>query len=155
MPHIEQRVVLARTPDEIWAFTLNGFNSPRWFRGMLGARWMSGAPPGPDATFQARMIVLGLETRLECHVTEWQPARALGYTIKGRPFRSAFRRVTLVPTQGGTEFRAVTESSSGSRSSRSGRSWLRSCAVTGTPTRDGSGTSWRPNRARPEGLLGD
>jgi hypothetical protein len=109
MPHFEQRVVIARTPDEIWAFTLNRFNSPRWFRGMLGARWVSGGRPGPDATFLVRMIVLGLETRLECHVTEWQPGRALAYTIKGRPFRSAFRRVTLTPAEDGTEFRAVTE----------------------------------------------
>ncbi len=36
-------------PQEIWAFTLNGFNAPRWFRGMLDALWTSGALPGPDA----------------------------------------------------------------------------------------------------------
>jgi Polyketide cyclase / dehydrase and lipid transport len=109
MPHLEQRVVIDRTPEDIWEFMLNPFNSPRWFSDMLGVRWASRGDVGPGSVGNARMSIFGFETRLTFTFTEWAPPRTAAYTITGRPFRSASRRVTLSPVRDGTEVVFVTD----------------------------------------------
>ena len=113
---LEERVVIRRPAEGVWAFLTDTFNAPRIRGGgILGLRLTSSGPPGVGSTLQDRRVVLGYETRLDHLIIEWAPPHALATSITGRPFRSWVQRLTLEAASENTklvytsevEFRAV------------------------------------------------
>jgi len=94
MPHLEESIVINRPPEEVWAFMTEMFNAPRMRPGFLGWRRTSPGPLEVGSTMQGRMVILGMEARLNARFVEWDPPRGWVVTITGRPFRST-DRVTL------------------------------------------------------------
>ena len=106
--HTEERIVVDRPVEEVWAFLTDFFNLPRASgSGMLGMRQTSPGPLGVGSTAQSRMVILGFETRVTTVYTEWDPPHAMGMTTKARPIRSWVSRVTLESTPAGTEVRYI------------------------------------------------
>lgn len=105
MPVWENRVVVDRPIDEIWAEVVDMFNAPRLGRreGLLSMRETSSGPRGVGTTYMERRVILGFETRLTARITEWDPPHALAVTMAGRPFRSLVSRFTLKAVADGTE----------------------------------------------------
>lgn len=93
--HFEVSIVINRPPDEVWAFMTDPFNSPRMRPGFLGWRTDAPGPLGAGSTMQGRTIILGIETRINARVVEWDPPHSWVITMTGRPMRSYIDRVTL------------------------------------------------------------
>ncbi len=106
----ESSVVVNRPIDEIWAFGTNFFNYPRT-GGFLRLRQTSPGPMALGSTFQGRVRFLGLESRIEGTVTEWDPPHALAFAISvaGMGLQSFTTRLTAERTTDGTRISRVTE----------------------------------------------
>src|SRR5437899_10889749 len=93
-----------RPIEEVFAFMTDPFNTARRGAGTLS---MHVTPPGPIAvgsTVRFRIVVFGLETRLGCVVTEWDPPRAAsGSLVDEGPARSGSVRTTVQSTTVGTQ----------------------------------------------------
>jgi ligand-binding SRPBCC domain-containing protein len=110
MPRFEDKVVIERPIDEVWAFMTDLFNTPRMGGyAALGLRQTSPGPLGVGSTLQGRNVILGFETRLNHRVTEYDPPNTFADTMDARPFRSLAQRVTLRATPAGTEMAVSTE----------------------------------------------
>lgn len=104
MPRWEDIVLIDRPIHEVWAFLTDWFNTPRMGGySALGLRQTSPGPLGVGSTLQGRNVILGLETRLNHRITEWDPPHAFTDAIEGRPFRSLVQRGTLESTAAGTK----------------------------------------------------
>jgi carbon monoxide dehydrogenase subunit G len=105
----EESILINRSPDEVWAFMTNSFNSPRVRPGLLGLRQTSPGPIGAGSVLHARAIVLGFETRMTMTITEWDPPRFQALTLAGRPIRRFTDRMTLEDVADGTRIERTTE----------------------------------------------
>jgi class 3 adenylate cyclase len=101
---VEERVLIGRPIESVWAFLTDTFNAPRLRgSGILGLRLTAPGPPGVGSTLQDRRVILGLETRMDHEVIEWDPPHRLATSITGRPFRSWVQRLTLEAAPDSTE----------------------------------------------------
>ena len=111
---IHESVVINRPPDEVWAFWIELFNTPRARPGALSLRWTSPGPTERGSVLQGRMTILGFETRFTMTVTEFDPPRSAVVTLVARPGRGAIR-TTLEPTPEGTRVDRTTDFEAESR----------------------------------------
>jgi len=100
--HHEMSVEISRPIDEVWAFMNDPFNMPRLGGSTLALRQTSPGPVGLGATYQGRATILGLETRINGTITEWDPPNTSAGLLSGGPARSGFYRETYESIPGGT-----------------------------------------------------
>jgi len=100
--HIESEVTIRRPVEDVWAFSIDLFNSPRVRDMSLAARFVSPGPPGLGSVVDMRTLILGFETHIRFTVTEWDPPHAVVASLSGPFLRSARTRTELTPTSEGT-----------------------------------------------------
>src|SRR6185295_6535306 len=71
--HWENKMVIDRPIDEIWAILIDLFNTPRLPGGSMAIRQTSPGPMALGSIFEGRRMVLGIETRIRERVIEWDP----------------------------------------------------------------------------------
>ena len=99
---LESTVTIRRPIEDVWAFTIDPFNSPR-IRGMtLGARKVSPGPIGLGAVVDNRTVILGFETHMRFTVIEWDPPHAVTASMAGPLLRSGRVTTELTATSEGT-----------------------------------------------------
>jgi hypothetical protein len=100
--HLESTVTIRRPVEDVWAFSLDLFNSPRLRRMSLAARFVSPGPPGLGSVADMRAIILGFETHLRFTVIEWDPPHAVVASMSGPLLRSGRVTTELSATSEGT-----------------------------------------------------
>jgi carbon monoxide dehydrogenase subunit G len=103
-----ESITISRPPEEVWAFLIDFFNSPRVRPGALALRRISPGPLGSGSVIQGRQMILGFETRLTMTLTEFDPPRRAVVTLTARPVRGAIS-TTLEPTADGTRVDRTTD----------------------------------------------
>jgi Polyketide cyclase / dehydrase and lipid transport len=99
---LESTVTIRRPVDDVFAFMIDLFNSPR-VRGMtLGARKVSPGPIGLGTVVDNRTVLLGFETHLRFTVIEWDPPHAVVVSLSGPLLRSGRVTTELLGTSEGT-----------------------------------------------------
>jgi hypothetical protein len=100
--HLESQVTIRRPVDDVFAFMIDLFNSPR-VRGMtLGARKVSPGPVGLGTVVDNRTVILGFETHMRFTVIEWDPPHAVVASMSGPLLRSGRGTTELSATSEGT-----------------------------------------------------
>jgi uncharacterized protein YndB with AHSA1/START domain len=100
--HLESTVTIRRPVEDVWAFMIDLFNSPR-VRGMtLGARKVSPGPIGLGTVVDNRTVLLGFETHMRFTVLEWDPPHAVVASMSGPFLRSGRVTTELTATSEGT-----------------------------------------------------
>ena len=100
--HLESTVTIRRPVEDVWAFMIDLFNSPR-VRGMtLGARKVSPGPIGLGTVVDNRTVILGFETHMRFTVIEWDPPHAVMASMSGPLLRSGRVTTELSATSEGT-----------------------------------------------------
>jgi hypothetical protein len=100
--HLESTVIIRRPIEDVWAFMIDMFNSPR-VRGMtLASRKVSPGPPGLGSVVDQRVVILGFETHLRFTAIEWDPPHVVVASLSGPLLRSARIRTELTSTSEGT-----------------------------------------------------
>jgi hypothetical protein len=100
--HLESTVTIRRPVDDVFAFMIDLFNSPR-VRGItLGARKVSPGPIGLGTVVDNRTAILGFETQLRFTVIEWDPPHAIVASLSGPLLRSGSVTTELSATSEGT-----------------------------------------------------
>jgi uncharacterized protein YndB with AHSA1/START domain len=100
--HLESTVTIRRPVEDVWAFSLDLFNSPRVRRMSLAARFVSPGPPGLGSVADMRTVMLGFETHLRFTVIEWDPPHAVVASMSGPLLRSGRVTTELTATSEGT-----------------------------------------------------
>lgn len=103
-----ESVVIDRSPDDVWAFISDFFNSPRVRPGALALRRTSPGPLGIGSVIQGRQMILGFETRFTMTLTEFDPPHRAVVTLASRPVSGAIR-TALEPTIDGTRMDRTTD----------------------------------------------
>jgi hypothetical protein len=99
--HMESQVTIRRPVDDVFAFMIDLFNSPR-VRGMtLATRKVSPGPIGLGSVLDSRTVILGFETHVRFTVIEWDPPHAAVMSFSGFP-GSGRLRVELAATSDGS-----------------------------------------------------
>lgn len=100
--HLESTVTIRRPVDDVWAFMIDLFNSPR-VRGMtLATRKVSPGPFGLGTVVDNRTMILGFETHMRFTVIEWDPPHAVVASMSGPLLRSGRVATELRATSEGT-----------------------------------------------------
>jgi uncharacterized protein YndB with AHSA1/START domain len=100
--HLESTVTIRRPVEDVWAFSIDLFNSPR-VRGMsLAARFVSPGPPGLGSVADMRTVLFGFETHMRFTVIEWDPPHAVVASMSGPFLRSGRVTTELTATSEGT-----------------------------------------------------
>jgi hypothetical protein len=100
--HLESTVTIRRPVDDVFAFMIDLFNSPR-VRGItLGARKVSPGPIGLGTVVDNRTVILGFETHMRFTVIEWDPPHAVVASLSGPLLRSGSVTTELSATSEGT-----------------------------------------------------
>jgi Polyketide cyclase / dehydrase and lipid transport len=100
--HFESTVTIRRPVDDVFAFMIDLFNSPR-VRGMtLGARKVSPGPIGLGTVVDNRTVMLGFETHMRFTVIDWDPPHTVVASMSGPLLRSGRVTTELLATSEGT-----------------------------------------------------
>ena len=99
---LESTVTIRRQVEDVWAFTIDLFNSPRVRATTLGARKVSPGPIGLGAVIDNRTVILGFETHMKFTVIEWDPPHAVAASMSGPLLRSGRVTTELTATSEGT-----------------------------------------------------
>jgi hypothetical protein len=100
--HLESTVTIRRPVEDVFAFMIDLFNSPR-VRGItLGARKVSPGPFGLGTVVDNRTMILGFETHMRFTVIEWDPPHAVVASMSGPLLRSGRVTTELSATSEGT-----------------------------------------------------
>jgi uncharacterized protein YndB with AHSA1/START domain len=100
--HIESEVTIRRPVEDVFAFVIDLFNSPR-VRGMtLANRKVSPGPIGLGSVVDQRMVILGFESHMRFTVIEWDPPHVIVASMTGPFLRSGRVRTELTATSEGT-----------------------------------------------------
>lgn len=105
----EASVVVKRPIEEVWAFLADLFHVPRYGVRALGLRQTSPGAIRVGSTIQARMMLLGLEWRIDAVITEWDPPHAMAFSARVWGTRSVNFRQTLEASADGTRVVRVVE----------------------------------------------
>ncbi len=100
--HLESTVTIRRPVEDVWAFSIDLFNSPRVRAMSLAARFVSPGPPGLGSVADMRTVILGFETHLRFTVMEWDPPHAVVASMSGPLLRSGRVTTELTATSEGT-----------------------------------------------------
>jgi uncharacterized protein YndB with AHSA1/START domain len=100
--HVESQVTIRRPVEDVWAFMIDLFNSPRVRGTTLGARKLSTGPIGLGSVIDNRTVLLGFETHLRFTVIEWNPPHAVVASLSGPLLRSGRVTTELTATSEGT-----------------------------------------------------
>jgi hypothetical protein len=100
--HLESTVIIRRPVEDVWAFSLDLFNSPRVRRMSLAARFVSPGPLGLGSVADMRTVILGFETHMRFTVIEWDPPHAVVASMSGPLLRSGRVTTELTTTSEGT-----------------------------------------------------
>jgi hypothetical protein len=100
--HLESTVTIRRPLEDVWAFMIDLFNSPRVRGMMLGARKVSPGPFGLGTVVDNRTVLLGFETHMRFTVIEWDPPHAVVASMSGPLLRSGRVATELLGTSEGT-----------------------------------------------------
>jgi uncharacterized protein YndB with AHSA1/START domain len=99
---IQSEVTIRRPVEDVFAFVIDLFNSPR-VRGMtLASRKVSPGPIGLGSVVDQRMVVLGFESHIRFTVIEWDPPHVIVASMTGPFLRSGRVRTELRATSEGT-----------------------------------------------------
>lgn len=99
---------ISRPVEDVWAFLTDWFNAPR-DGSMLMLRQTSPGPTTLGSTLVGRRVILGVETRLDYVITEWDPPHMLAVSATSRPVPSVHARIRLDPSREGTRMTASSE----------------------------------------------
>ena len=100
--HLESTVTIRRPVEDVWAFMIDLFNSPR-VRGMtLASRKVSPGPLGLGSVLDNRTVILGFETHMRFTVIEWDPPHTVVASLSGPFLRSGRVTTELTATSEGT-----------------------------------------------------
>ena len=106
---LEDMILDIRRPaEDIWAFLTDWFNAPR-DGSMLMLRQTSPGPTTLGSTLVGRRVILGMETRLDYVITEWDPPHTFAVSATSRPVPSVHARIRLDPTRDGTRLTVSSE----------------------------------------------
>lgn len=73
---VTESVTVARAPEDVFTFFIDGENRPRWDSTVVFERLTSPGPVGVGSTIHTRMRTMGRESDFEWRVTEFtQPTR--------------------------------------------------------------------------------
>ena len=100
--HLESTVTIRRPVEDVFAFMIDLFNSPRVRSITLGARKVSPGPIGLGTVVDNRTVILGFETHLRFTVIEWDPPHAVVASLSGPLLRSGSVTTELSATSEGT-----------------------------------------------------
>jgi uncharacterized membrane protein len=81
MPRIEESVEIRRPADEVFAYTTDAKNWPKWQSTMPEAEQTSPGPVGVDTTFKGTIRMMGLSMKWTARATEFEANRRFGKTI--------------------------------------------------------------------------
>jgi hypothetical protein len=100
--HLESIVTIRRPVEDVFAFTIDMFNSPR-VRGMtLASRKVSPGPIGLGSVVDQRVVILGFESHLRFTAIEWDPPHVMVASMTGPFLKSGRVRTELRATSEGT-----------------------------------------------------
>ena len=110
MATIEISGVINRPVGEVFAFTSNPENIPRWSSTGSEVTITSAGPIGVGTTYRSVVTILGRRLEAEVEFIEYEPNRSFAQKSKSRPF-PVENRVTFERVDGGTQvnFTSVTE----------------------------------------------
>jgi hypothetical protein len=100
--HLESTVTIRRPVEDVWAFMIDLFNSPRVRGTTLGTRKVSPGPIGPGTVVDNRTVILGFETHMRFTVIEWDPPHGVVASMSGPLLRYGRVTTELVATSEGT-----------------------------------------------------
>ena len=110
MATFEDRTVIERPIEEVFAFLHDPANDPKWTVGVSEARQMSQGPMGVGTTVVEVVHFLGRRWELRFEVTEYEPPQKSSIRGSSGPHELAGSYV-LEPVNGATEFTMVAEMS--------------------------------------------
>ena len=100
--HVESIVTIRRPVEDVFAFTIDMFNSPR-VRGMtLASRKVSPGPIGLGSVVDQRVVIFGFESHLRFTAIEWDPPHVIVASMTGPFLKSGRVRTELRATSEGT-----------------------------------------------------
>lgn len=100
--HLESTITIRRPPDDVFAFTIDMFNSPRVRSMTLASRVVTPGPLGIGSVAEQRVVILGFETHLRFTVMEWDPPHRVTASMSGPLLRSGRVRTEMTATSEGT-----------------------------------------------------
>ena len=73
MVHLENKVFISRSPQDVFDYINEPSNSPNYQSGTKSASWVSDGPIGVGSTWKTTANILGRELEAELQITDWQP----------------------------------------------------------------------------------
>jgi uncharacterized protein YndB with AHSA1/START domain len=112
MPVVEESVVIARSPHEVFAYVVKAENLPIWDSMTIEAEQIGGGEPGMGTRTKGVSKLLGKRLDWVSEVTAFEPGSSVTYAAtSGKMTLSATS--TLEPTAEGTRFTYRVEAGSG------------------------------------------
>ena len=108
MIKVETSVVIARPPNEVFAYISNFENNPQWQSGMQEAKFTSEGPLDVGSTYTQVAKFLGRRIESTFEVIEYQPNRMVKASSTSGSFPITFTRI-VEPVGSGTKVTAVVE----------------------------------------------
>jgi uncharacterized membrane protein len=108
MIKVETSAVIARPPEEVFAYISNFENNPQWQSGMQEVRFTSEGPLGVGSTYAQVAKFLGRRIESTFEVIEYQPNRMVKASSTSGSFPITFTRI-VEPAGDGTKVTAIVE----------------------------------------------
>lgn len=78
---------IKRPQQEVFEFTTDPANSPKWQSGTKSARWSTEGPVGVGSVFQSVSKLLGREMKIDAEITHWDSPNLWGASVKNGPMK--------------------------------------------------------------------
>ena len=73
MVQLESKVIINRSPKDVFDYINEPSNSPNYQSGTKSASWISEGPIGVGSTWKTTANLFGREIEAEMQITDWQP----------------------------------------------------------------------------------
>jgi uncharacterized protein YndB with AHSA1/START domain len=101
MPRARREITITRPLDEVFSFTADAENDPKWRSAVLDVQRVAGDAPGVGARYrQGVKGPFGRRTPADTEVTEFEPGRKLAFRVIAGPVRPE-GRYEFAPEDGG------------------------------------------------------
>jgi len=102
--HVQSEVVIAASPDRVWAYVTDVENDPAWQEGAIWTRLRVPGPVGLGTAMDHEGRFLGMRIPTSGAVTVFEPTRRFGYEFRSR-FGSTLMVYELEAVGDGTRVR--------------------------------------------------